>query len=183
MARELAEQVNVDAPSSDYPHGRIRDKIGSTPGTPVSEDLYGDMHQFFAELLNQADITPNGIPDSEYAGYQLVDALQGEDWRVVGAASQPAYISGHGSSTVEFKKDPTGTVTIQGVWVQSSSGQSIFTLPAEYRPSQDLYFAIPYNTPTSVTVGKISASTGLVTSGGSADTYYLNLVFKAVRST
>jgi hypothetical protein len=75
MARDLENLPNVDAPSSDYPHGRIRDRSGSTPGTPVNEEVYGDMHQFFAKLLAEASVTPNNLPDNEYSGFQLFQAL------------------------------------------------------------------------------------------------------------
>lgn len=76
MARELQNQTNVNPPDSDYPYGRIRNRNGATPGTPVSEELYGDMHQFFAKLMNEGGITPNDLPDNDYNGYQLWEAFR-----------------------------------------------------------------------------------------------------------
>lgn len=76
MARKLQDQVNVVAPSADYPFGRIKNDTGSRDGTPVNEELYGDIHQFFAKLLNAAGLTANGLPDNTTNGFQLFTALQ-----------------------------------------------------------------------------------------------------------
>ncbi|NCX55596.1 MAG: hypothetical protein EBW87_00135 [Burkholderiaceae bacterium] len=75
MARKLQDQVNVVAPSADYPFGRIKNDTGSRDGTPVNEELYGDIHQFFAKLLNEAGLTANGLPDNTTNGFQLFNAL------------------------------------------------------------------------------------------------------------
>lgn len=74
--RALSSKANVEAPSVDFPHGRIKDKAGAVNGTPVNEAVYGDIHQFFQELMARAGLTPNGNPDNATNGYQLVDALQ-----------------------------------------------------------------------------------------------------------
>ena len=74
---KLVDKPNTEAPSSDFPFGNIKDKIGSNPGTPVNKLVYGDMHQFFEKLMSVAGITANGLPESDYAGYQLMDALVG----------------------------------------------------------------------------------------------------------
>lgn len=76
MARLLEDQTNVEAPSADYPSGRIKNDSGVGDGTPVSESLYGDIQQFFAKLFRDAgSITPNGLPDNETNGWQTNDAL------------------------------------------------------------------------------------------------------------
>lgn len=76
MARSLHNKVNTVAPSSDYPYGRIRDKIaGLQSGTPVNENVYGDFHQFFSRLMAEAGIEENGNPDNDYTGFQLYQAL------------------------------------------------------------------------------------------------------------
>lgn len=79
MARILASIPDVEAPSSDYPNARILNEDTSVspviPGTPVVEELYGDMVQFFQKLLIDAGITANDLPDNVTNGYQLLTAL------------------------------------------------------------------------------------------------------------
>lgn len=74
--RPLISQQNVDAPSTDFPYGRIRNNPGNATGTPFDEALYGDIQQFFARLMFLSGLTPNGIADGNYAGWQLMDALR-----------------------------------------------------------------------------------------------------------
>ena len=76
MARILSDLPNTVAPGGDYPNGRLRDRAGSTPGTPLSEETLGDMFQFFAKLMSLVDITSNGNPDNKADGYQLISALK-----------------------------------------------------------------------------------------------------------
>ena len=75
MSRNLSQQTNIIAPTSDYPSGRIKDDTGAADGTPVNEAVYGDIHQFFAKLLRDASITPNNQPDNTTNGFQLFDAF------------------------------------------------------------------------------------------------------------
>ena len=37
--------------------------------------MYADIHQFFAKLMDYAGVTPNGLPDNDYSGFQLMEAL------------------------------------------------------------------------------------------------------------
>lgn len=71
----LDEKTNVDAPDSEFEFGSIRDKTGIVSGTPVSKQVYSDMHQFFMKLMKEAGIVPNGQFDNAYNGYQLWDAM------------------------------------------------------------------------------------------------------------
>jgi hypothetical protein len=77
--RKLADIPNTDAPSTNYPGGRIRNKNNSTVppiiGTPIVEELYGDMVQFFQRLLVMGSVTPNDLPDNVTNGYQTIQAL------------------------------------------------------------------------------------------------------------
>lgn len=76
MARALHNKSNVESPSSDYPYGRVKDKVANlTAGTPINEAVYGDFHQFFSRLMAQAEIEENGNPDNDYSGFQLHQAL------------------------------------------------------------------------------------------------------------
>lgn len=75
MARSLASKENVEPVDSDYPYGRIKDNSGANDGTPVNEDVYGDFHQFFAKLFAESGLTYNELPDNDYSGFQLFEAL------------------------------------------------------------------------------------------------------------
>lgn len=75
MAYAITDKPNTSAPDSDYPYGNIRDKEIGTPGTGVNKLVYADFHQFFAKLMDYAGVTPNGLPDNEFNGYQLMEAL------------------------------------------------------------------------------------------------------------
>lgn len=75
MARSLVNKPNVEPPDSDFPYARLKDDSGSDDGTPVDEEVYGDMHQFFEKLMAEADVTHNELPDNAYSGFQLFEAL------------------------------------------------------------------------------------------------------------
>jgi microcystin-dependent protein len=74
--RRLQSKPNVIAPASPYPFGKIKDRVGAAPGTPVDEEVYGDMHQFFEKLMSVVGMTGNDLPDNDTNGYQLIDALK-----------------------------------------------------------------------------------------------------------
>lgn len=76
MAIGLQNYPRIQSPDSDFPDGRLKDNDGSTPGTPINELTNGDIHQFFAKLMRLAGIAPNELPESEYVGFQYVDALE-----------------------------------------------------------------------------------------------------------
>jgi hypothetical protein len=73
--RILANKTRVLEPDSDFPFGKIKDRNATERGTPVNEELYGDMHQFFAKLFAASGLTANDLPESEYSGFQLFQAL------------------------------------------------------------------------------------------------------------
>jgi hypothetical protein len=75
MAYRITDKPNTEAPSTAYPYGNIRDKTISINGTPVNKMVYADFHQFFAKLMDFAGVTPNGLPDNEYSGWQLFESL------------------------------------------------------------------------------------------------------------
>jgi hypothetical protein len=72
---KLINKPNVDGPTADYPFGVIRDKTSSVGGTPVNTVVYSDIHQFFEKLMDYAGVTANGLPDNDYSGFQLMEAL------------------------------------------------------------------------------------------------------------
>lgn len=73
--RLLSSKTNVIAPAGDYPYGRIKDNPGDGTGTPVSEQVYGDMHQFFERLMAVGNVKANGQPENAYSGFQLFEAF------------------------------------------------------------------------------------------------------------
>lgn len=74
--RNKGTLVNID--NSDllkYPNGRIKNNTGGGDGTPVNEEVYGDLHEAKDKLMRLYGISYNGLPDNETNGYQLIDAL------------------------------------------------------------------------------------------------------------
>lgn len=73
--RPITVLPNTEAPTADYPGGRFKNTVGSNPGTRVNEEMTGDWAQFFYKLMTESGITPNGLPDNAYSGFQLMTAL------------------------------------------------------------------------------------------------------------
>lgn len=71
----LKDKTNVSPPDGDFPFGSIRDRDGSTPGTPGNKEVYNDMHQFIEKMVNESDVVPNGLLDSDYNGWQVWEAF------------------------------------------------------------------------------------------------------------
>ncbi len=76
MAVKLEDKVNVEAPSTAFPYGNIKDNSGANDGTPVDKAVYADMHQFFERLMDVAGVTHNDLPESETNTFQYITALQ-----------------------------------------------------------------------------------------------------------
>ncbi len=78
MARSILDLDNVDPADYDYPYGKVRDvsALGASDGTPVNEAAIGDVLQFFQKLMDEASVVPNGLPDNNYSGFQLFQALE-----------------------------------------------------------------------------------------------------------
>lgn len=81
MAIKLESKPNVDAPTSDYPFGDMRDDDGTGNGTPINREVYDDFHQFFAKMLavavsvNAPFFSINDLPDNNLNGFQLFEAF------------------------------------------------------------------------------------------------------------
>jgi len=78
MARDkglLLGNIDLSDPSN-YLNGRIKDNTGAGNGTPVNERVYGDIHQFFAKLMNLAGLSFSGIPENETNGYQYIESIR-----------------------------------------------------------------------------------------------------------
>lgn len=71
----LKDKVNVNPPSVPYPFGELRDNPGDNTGTPVDNQLVNDVMQFMEVLMANASITPNGLPENDTNGFQLLQAF------------------------------------------------------------------------------------------------------------
>lgn len=78
MAINIDNKGNVDGPDANFEFSHIRDDSspGSGDGTRVDTLVYGDFHQFFAKIIEQALITYNNVPENFTNGYQYLEALQ-----------------------------------------------------------------------------------------------------------
>ena len=77
MARNKANQRNIDKYDlANYPDARIRNNTGSNDGTPISEAVYGDIHETFAKFMREAGLNYNNLPDNVSNGYQLFEAIK-----------------------------------------------------------------------------------------------------------
>ena len=77
MARNKANQRNIDKSDlANYPDARIRNNTGSNDGTPISEAVYGDIHETFAKFMREAGLNYNNLPDNVSNGYQLFEAIK-----------------------------------------------------------------------------------------------------------
>lgn len=139
--RDLRTLKNVNPADSDFPSGRVRDNPGDNTGTPVNEALLGDMTQFFMKLIRDAGITPNNLPDSEYPGYQLYEALQtlmlpGEWTALTIDSAFNDFGSPYYNASYQID-NPSKLVKLRGV-IQNAGGlsspQLVGTLPAAARP-------------------------------------------------
>ena len=140
MAIGIRNYPQVTPPDSDYPDGRIKDDTGINDGTPINVKTNGDIQQFFAKLMRLAGITPNGLPDSEYNGLQLIQALFNDTgWIAVtsyetGATGQAFY---RRVRNRVFIKGYVATTSTLGSWAYSW-----FILPAGFRPTGGSHFLI-----------------------------------------
>ena len=73
--RSITSLPNTEAPDADFPGGRLKNTVGLNPGTRVNESMTGDWAQFFYKLMVESGSTANELPDNEYSGYQLFEAL------------------------------------------------------------------------------------------------------------
>jgi hypothetical protein len=71
----LVDKPNTTPPDDDYPFGNIKDNPGNRTGTPLNKLVHADFHQFFEKMFDQSGLVANGLPDNDYNGFQLFEAL------------------------------------------------------------------------------------------------------------
>lgn len=73
----------------------------------------------------------------------LAALIEGEDWRYVGDTDQPAFENSWANEglagQMAFRIRESGIVDLQGYVGSGTPGSTVFTLPADYRPSNDTY--------------------------------------------
>lgn len=152
MAIGIINMPNTSAPDSDYLGGRIKDDTGINDGTPINVLTNGDIQEFFSKLMNIAGIVPNGLPDSEYTGHQLIQALLNDTgWILV-----TVYAAGTSGSQAYYRR-VRNRVYLRGyiaVPLVSAWAGGYFTLPVGFRP-----VAYTYTIPNL----QIDSTTGVVT--------------------
>lgn len=148
MAKRILDLINATAEDSDNLYGDITDDNGSGNGTPMNNASFHDMFVFYQRLMQKGGITPNGLPDNAYNGWQLYQALSG-DWNTIGAQGQPAFTNswasyGSGYQAPRFRRELTycvlsGAISNAG----NNSGTAAFTLPPLFRPLASQAFGNP----------------------------------------
>jgi hypothetical protein len=71
----LKDKENVTAPGGDYPYGVMRDKTPSIAGSKANTEFMNDYVQFFEKMFAESGISANDLPDNDYSGFQLYEAL------------------------------------------------------------------------------------------------------------
>ena len=124
MARDKAKQRNIDKSDlANYPNARIRNNSGSNDGTPISESVYGDLHETAAKTMREANMTYNDLPDNVSNGYQLFEA----------------------NKRIATKNDYVGSATIQGV------DTIYFDTPLDcFKANESMIFSVNFDSTTAI---------------------------------
>jgi microcystin-dependent protein len=118
-------------------------------------------------------VTPANGPSSNVTGFVYLDGVEFdtetvqqtasvaaqplEPWHTVGAAGEPAFMGSppwYVYAPVQFRKDPTGKVTIRGTarngagFAFNAASAYVFTLPVGYRPPSQVDFTTRVGEPT-----------------------------------
>lgn len=169
--RSLKSKTNVVAPTSDYPYARIKDNPGDGTGTPVNELVYGDIHQFFERLMVKAGIVANGLPDNNYSGFQLEDALEGRINQLIANEDTPfanipllnGWVSS-GTPSVSWRKDAKGRVYLRGTLVAGAGSNVITAAGAVPNPISSTALEFMVLNSSAVSVARLTLSpAGLLT--------------------
>lgn len=59
-----------------FPDGGVKNETDTNEGTPVVEEIYGDLFSNIYAYLRERGIVPNEIQDNQLNGYQLISALK-----------------------------------------------------------------------------------------------------------
>ncbi len=130
-SNSLRGQVNVNL------NGTVVPQVGNNGDFFLDEIVFSTGQSTFPT----GPIGPTGLQGAQgvpAAGSSVPIEL----WHVVGGGGEPAFANGwiqHDviAHTASFRKRPDGIVEMRGLIRGGSIGQTVFTLPAGYRPSGD----------------------------------------------
>jgi hypothetical protein len=114
---------------------------GTNP--PASNNFPAAVPGVVRSFAIHTDALPKFTVDGSGAGRWL-----GENWHVVGSGGgEPAFVSGWSNvaGSARFRKDPLNNVWVQGSITATGTPTDVFTLPVEYRPTQNLDFGLKAN--------------------------------------
>ena len=147
--RVLKDQTGVVAPSADYPNGNIANNL-----TLISEEVNGDIIQFFQKLAIDAGTSENGLPDNVTNGYQLIEAFQNfittkhETWIDVLDAD---LVNGWTTETepytfMQYRKTAYNKVELRATVLNLVFGRNdlCFTMPVGFRPAKEIRVMLTY---------------------------------------
>jgi hypothetical protein len=136
---------NNDVRGKDIRKGSVNSSDisdGSLTGNDINESSLGTVPRATtADSAGNAG-TLDGIDSTGF-----LSSSPPEAFHEVGAPGQPGFGAGWsnpvaGETTVAFFKDPFGVVHLKGHAIRSGGGNTVFTLPAGYRPSEIACFSI-----------------------------------------
>jgi hypothetical protein len=118
----------------------------NTAGLTVPNATHAASADSATSATTAGSAAPSGAAGGALAGsYPNPGLAPIEAWHEVGASGEPAFQSGWsnfgGFSTMAFAKDSAGFVHLKGTVSAGTFAAPVFTLPAGYRPAQNL--AVP----------------------------------------
>lgn len=156
--RKFIDGQNVDPASGDYPKGRARNKTISVGGTIWSEEILGDILQFFQKIVIDGGIVENDLPDNVSNGYQLLDALLllsgGLKRKIVNIGIWNINSSGSGEENVIVSHGITDFLKIRNVTavIKNDDENSTFPINSYGITGSSIQGAISRITTTDVTI-------------------------------
>jgi len=154
----------------------------NTKGLTVPNALHASTADSATNATQATSAAPSGAAGGALAGsYPNPGLAPIEAWHEVGAAGQPAFQNGWtnfgaGFSTLAFAKDSAGFVHLKGTITAGAFGVAVFTLPAGYRPAQNLALPVAIERNADIfTTGDVE----LFQSGAETNAGFDGLSFKA----
>lgn len=166
---KLEDKSNVNAPTSAYPFGSLRDNPGDNTGTPVNVELLSDTMQLMEKIMAESGIAPNGLPDNATNGFQLFQALK--------QVMRPyklyvAFITQTGTSapvattifndipgTMSFTRTSAGDYTINNSSNAFTANKTVPEISRGSNPSN--YASVAPNTTSNCVIIGMDATTGI----------------------